>query len=360
MESALRESWNWMSAALSLNEEGLIVTDQEGRVKFLNDSFTELTGWTPEDILGRPMIDVLSLRPDEVTGPVGSSLVRPAHVRVLQAYNCGTLQAKDGRTLAVTLRTTPLLDRKGMLFGLWLMFRPGTDPAGGRAGANAATGRGEEHGACGISHSGEGILVACREPAILSGVRHAILGSRTFRIEAEASNADQLAPELARYPRGFLVIDSSFEEGGDFAIRLKDTHPELHILLLCSAADSVVGVRAVKRGLSCYLTSNSSAELLHALHEVSSGHQYVGPGLMTMASVAGSANPPKPPHEALSDREGLVFRLAVLGKSVKEISGELNLRVSTVSTYKRRIFRKMRMRSTSELVSYAIRHGILR
>jgi DNA-binding NarL/FixJ family response regulator len=66
-----------------------------------------------------------------------------------------------------------------------------------------------------------------------------------------------------------------------------------------------------------------------------------------------------PPHGALSDREFQVLRLLISGKTVSNIAGELNLSVKTVSTHKARIMQKMNLSNPTELIRYAIRHGLV-
>jgi DNA-binding CsgD family transcriptional regulator len=65
------------------------------------------------------------------------------------------------------------------------------------------------------------------------------------------------------------------------------------------------------------------------------------------------------PHERLSDREFEVLRLIGAGKSAHEIAEILSLSLNTVSTYRKRILEKMGMKSTSELIHYAVRNDLV-
>jgi two-component system, NarL family, invasion response regulator UvrY len=64
------------------------------------------------------------------------------------------------------------------------------------------------------------------------------------------------------------------------------------------------------------------------------------------------------PHEALSQREFQILRLLGAGKTVKEIAQELSLGTPTVSTYRARILEKMDLKTTAELVRYAIKNRL--
>lgn len=60
------------------------------------------------------------------------------------------------------------------------------------------------------------------------------------------------------------------------------------------------------------------------------------------------------PHDSLSDREFQILRLFGAGKTVREIAEDLSLSVPTVSTYRARVLEKLGMKTTAELVRYAV------
>ena len=64
-------------------------------------------------------------------------------------------------------------------------------------------------------------------------------------------------------------------------------------------------------------------------------------------------------HRALSDREFEVLRHLVGGKSPTEIAEQLHLSVKTVSTHKTRILDKLELRSTADLVRYALENKLI-
>jgi DNA-binding NarL/FixJ family response regulator len=64
------------------------------------------------------------------------------------------------------------------------------------------------------------------------------------------------------------------------------------------------------------------------------------------------------PHESLSDREFEVFRMLAAGVSVTDIAGRLKLSVKTVSTHKANLMQKMGLANQSDLIRYALKHGL--
>ena len=65
------------------------------------------------------------------------------------------------------------------------------------------------------------------------------------------------------------------------------------------------------------------------------------------------------PHENLSNREFEVLRLLVAGTSVTDIALRLKLSVKTVSSHKANLMHKMGLPNQSELIRYALKHGLI-
>jgi DNA-binding NarL/FixJ family response regulator len=65
------------------------------------------------------------------------------------------------------------------------------------------------------------------------------------------------------------------------------------------------------------------------------------------------------PHERLSQREFEVLRLLASGKAVSEIAEMLSLSDKTVSTYRGRILEKLQLKTTADLVRYALEHSLI-
>ena len=66
-----------------------------------------------------------------------------------------------------------------------------------------------------------------------------------------------------------------------------------------------------------------------------------------------------PVHELLSDREFQVLRMVASGKTIKQIAGEISLSVKTVSTYRSRILEKTGLKTTAELIRYALQSQLV-
>jgi DNA-binding NarL/FixJ family response regulator len=98
---------------------------------------------------------------------------------------------------------------------------------------------------------------------------------------------------------------------------------------------------------------------MEAIKKVSSGGNYINVSVAEKLLFDMKPEKSSPPHETLSDREYQIFSMIIKGEKVGKIADELCLSVKTVSTYKARILNKMEMKSTAELVKYAIDHELM-
>ena len=132
------------------------------------------------------------------------------------------------------------------------------------------------------------------------------------------------------------------------------------MLFFSSVDERVYAVRLIRGGAQGFVSKESSVdELLSAVRTVAAGKRYVGS--TTAEALADYVVRPQAglPHESLSDREFVVLQLLAAGRNVKQISEQLNLGQTTVSTYRTRLLRKMGLSSNAELTIYAVKHDLV-
>jgi DNA-binding NarL/FixJ family response regulator len=200
---------------------------------------------------------------------------------------------------------------------------------------------------------------------------HAIVREGLKRIVGEASDLQVVGEaadghEVMRIVQGtefdVLVLDLSMPgRSGMELIRLVHAErPRLRILVLSMHQELQYAVRAIKAGASGYLTKESAPALLvQAIRKIAGGGAWVSAEVaeqLALGAMPGSAA--AAPHEKLSDREFEVFRLLAAGLSPTDIAGRLNLSVKTVSTHKANLMQKMGLANPTDLVRYALKHGL--
>ncbi len=180
----------------------------------------------------------------------------------------------------------------------------------------------------------------------------------------EAENAQQVLVEIEAHPWDVLILDVSMpgRSGLDALRHIKAARPQLPVLVLSMHPEDQYGRRMLKAGASGYLNKESAPEeLIVAIRKVLGGGRYVSRGLAEILAydLHRVENAERSPHEQLSDREFEVLRHIALGKTVSQIAQELNLSVTTVSTYRVRILHKMGLSTTAELMRYAMQYHLV-
>jgi DNA-binding NarL/FixJ family response regulator len=162
-----------------------------------------------------------------------------------------------------------------------------------------------------------------------------------------------------RWDLVLLDVDLPGRGGLDVLKQMRAEHPKLPILMFSMHSEEQFAVRALKAGASGYVTKDSDSErLVEAIHKVIRGGRYVSAALAEKLAADLSRDVSPISHEILSDREFEVMRMIAEGKTTTAIADLLSLSVKTVSTYRARILEKLQLETTSELIRYAIDHGL--
>jgi DNA-binding NarL/FixJ family response regulator len=160
-----------------------------------------------------------------------------------------------------------------------------------------------------------------------------------------------------------VVLDIAMPllNGLDAARQLKRLMPAVKVVFLTVSEDPGLAAEAFRAGASGYLPKNSAAsELLRAIEEVSQGRSYVTP-LVTQGLVGSFLRGPGPEKRngELSRRQCEVLQLLAEGHTMKEIAWLLKTTARTVAFHKYDIMRKLGIKTSAELVQFAIKQRLV-
>ncbi|CAG0963832.1 Response regulator UvrY [Anaerolineae bacterium] len=206
------------------------------------------------------------------------------------------------------------------------------------------------------------VLIADDHALIREGLRKTLSGEPDMQLVGDAGNVADLFKQLERLAVNIVLLDITMpgESGLDALKELRQKYPHIPVLILSFHPEHRFAVRALKAGASGYITKQSAPEeLVQAIRKIVGGGKYVSAALAEELATELDMKSGKLPHETLSDREFQVMRLIATGKKSSEIAEELAVTMSTVNTYRMRIFEKMNMQSNVELARYAIEHGLI-
>ena len=184
------------------------------------------------------------------------------------------------------------------------------------------------------------------------------LGEAFSRVTfGEAKTAQETLEHVRRQDWDVVILDISMpgKSGLDILDDLHRLRPKLPVLLLSMHPEGQYARRALKSGAAGYLTKESvPEELKEAVRRVRAGGRYVSAALAEKLAFDLRRGADTPVHELLSDREFQVLRMIASGRTVKQIADEIALSVKTISTYRARILLKTGMKTTAELIRYAL------
>lgn len=209
------------------------------------------------------------------------------------------------------------------------------------------------------------ILLADDHQIVRDGLRLLIDGQPDLRVVGQAANGKEALLKTRELKPDVVVMDLSMPElnGLQATERLKSEFPELKIIALTAHEDEGYLSQLCKAGAAGYVLKRSAGDqLLQAIGAVAKGGVYFEPALASKALARQAAGPAagRNTHSAeLSDREKEVLTRLAWGYSNKEIAADLGISVKTVETYKVRVSEKLRLRSRTEMVQYALRQGWL-
>jgi DNA-binding NarL/FixJ family response regulator len=159
-----------------------------------------------------------------------------------------------------------------------------------------------------------------------------------------------------------IVLDISMPllNGLDAGRQIKQRHRDVRLVFLTMNEDSDLAAEAFRAGASGYLLKRSAAsELPKAIREVMQGRSYVTP-LVTEGLVDSllRIDEHAAAHE-LTARQREVLQLLAEGNSMKEVAAVLKLTPRTVAFHKYQMMEQLHIKSTAELIRYAVRHHIV-
>ncbi|WP_126246699.1 response regulator [Chitinophaga rhizosphaerae] len=173
----------------------------------------------------------------------------------------------------------------------------------------------------------------------------------------EAADFDETVRHLTEQPFDLLILDINIPGGNNLqmisAVRLRQ--PNIRILIFSGYDEQMFGINYIQAGADGYLEKHApEEEIRRAIVTMAENGKYLTPGIRTRlmdhaAHHGHGSRQPVNPLLGLSGREKEVLLLLAKGISVMNISRALNLQVTTVSTYKSRIFEKLNISNVIEL-----------
>ena len=206
------------------------------------------------------------------------------------------------------------------------------------------------------------LLLADDHKIVLDGLRSLLepefdLAGTVEDGRALVSAAEKLRPDV-------IVVDISMPllNGIEAVRQIKKIDSQVKVVFLTMHPDVTYAIRAFEAGASGYVLKHSaSSELITAIHEAIKGRTYVTPmiaGELVQAYKGGTYRQAEEAQQ-LTQRQREILQLLAEGNSAKEVANLLNISPRTVEFHKHSLMTKLKLKTNSALIQYAIKHGFV-
>ena len=202
------------------------------------------------------------------------------------------------------------------------------------------------------------IVIADDHSVVRRGLRQVLEADTGLEVVAEAEDIEGARRYVRGHKPDVLVLDLNMPGGAtlDAIPEIRAEAPDTQIVILTMQNEPAYARQALATGVMGYVLKEAAdAELVEAVRRAATGDTYLNPRLGARLA----AEPPPGPPDGLSEREVEVLRMIALGHTNAEIAEQLYLSVRTVETHRAHIQQKLRLGTRSELVRYALDHGLI-
>lgn len=173
----------------------------------------------------------------------------------------------------------------------------------------------------------------------------------------QAENFDEMINLLGEKKYDLLLLDINMPGGNNIKMiqRILMIQPKIKILVYSSYEETLYALRYLQAGASGYLNKNTSkSDLQEAITSIVENGKYMSPEIrelyLNSLTKNKSSLQANNPINKLSDREIDVAKCLAQGMGVIDVSKAMNLSTSTVSTYKTRLFEKLKVDNMIEFI----------
>jgi DNA-binding NarL/FixJ family response regulator len=206
------------------------------------------------------------------------------------------------------------------------------------------------------------ILIADDHAVVRRGLKEILASEHDMDVVGEAKDGDEALELVRKLDWDVAVLDFSMpgRSGVELIKEIKRRHPGRPVLVLSMLPEEAHAAQVFKAGGSGYINKESAGEeLTAAIRKVANGGKYVSANFAEKLATDLAPDAEKPLHESLSDREYRVMWLLASGKQINQIAAEMFLSPSTISTYRARILKKLKLTDNAALVRYAVKQQLI-
>src|SRR5262245_61429590 len=208
------------------------------------------------------------------------------------------------------------------------------------------------------------VLLADDHTILRQGLRRILEAESDMTVVAEAGTGTDAVKRAKQLTPDIVIMDISMpEQDGIESLRQIVKSLPSRVLVLSVHLEYEVISEAVSAGAAGYLAKDSlDRELISAVRTILLGGTVLSPSVSKRLVEAqpGPRAPSSRSLENLTSREREVFLLLAEGKSTSEVASSLFVSPKTVHTHRQHIMDKLGLRTTTELIRFALRQGLIK
>jgi two-component system, NarL family, invasion response regulator UvrY len=204
------------------------------------------------------------------------------------------------------------------------------------------------------------ILIADDHPMIQKGLSYLIKDAFPGVFITSVFNGEQASVELGRKQYDLLILDINMPlmsfQLFEYFIR---SFPNVPILMYSQNSEEQHALRYLKVGAAGYVEKSAEDDvLISAIRKIMKGDRHFSQKVLSLMLEKLQGKKNNNPFDLLSNREYDVALLMLKGVGMSEIGDQLHLSPSTVSTYKNRLYEKLKVRNNVEFIELAKLHQL--
>jgi len=200
------------------------------------------------------------------------------------------------------------------------------------------------------------LLIADNHPIIRKGLELLFSASSNIEIVGSVDNGEAIIDQVKRMPVDIILTEIDLPKiNGLTVLRiLKKDFPNIKTIIFSGQPEEVYALNSIKAGASGYISKSINIITINeAILKVHGGGIFLSDEMSRQLNMGKRMSNTGSYYKKLSTRESEVLKLLCIGKKNKEVAKELDVNEKTISTYKARLMRKLKVTNLVDLVNQA-------
>jgi len=200
------------------------------------------------------------------------------------------------------------------------------------------------------------LLIADNHPITRKGLEVLFSATSNIKIVGSVDDGEAILDFVKKNPVDIILTEADFPKLNGLTVlrHLKNDFPDVKTIILSAQPEEVYAINAIKAGAAGYINKSENVITINeAILKVNEGGIHLSNDLTQQLAFGTRVNKNGNFYKKLSTREAEVLKLLTIGRKNKEISKELDINEKTVSTYKARLMRKLKVTNLVDLVNQA-------